>query len=72
MDNYEAAIALSQWKPEWKAYTLAIGSERGWYSGERNLLWNTGCTLASIGSHVLKTEIACVAGITVLLGRAGL
>lgn len=72
LDNYEAAIALSQWKPEWKAYILAIGSERGWSSGERDLLRNTGFTLASLGSRVLKTETACVAGIAVLLGRAGL
>jgi RsmE family RNA methyltransferase len=72
LDNYEAAMSLAEWVPGGGASVLAVGSERGWSDRERRSLELAGFTLVSLGRRVLKTETACVAGITLVLARMGL
>lgn len=50
---------------------LAIGAERGWTRDERTLLRASGFTLVHLGRRVLRTESACIAGLTLLLARLG-
>jgi RsmE family RNA methyltransferase len=71
LDNYEATISLSQYMPQRQRCVLAVGSERGWSTAERDLLRARGFALASLGERVLKTETACIAGLALVLARMG-
>ncbi len=85
LDNYEAEESLWNIESSFTAGAgektllsglppyaiLAAGGERGWSARERNLLRDYGFKLYSIGKRVLKTETACIAGLTVLLGKTG-
>ena len=71
LDNYEALVSLSQYQFGQRWCVLAVGSERGWSAAERDLLRGSGFTLASMGERVLKTETACIAGLTVVLEKLG-
>ena len=51
---------------------LAVGSERGWSSGERDLLRERGFILAHLGKRVLKTETACIAAAAIVLSALNL
>lgn len=50
---------------------LAVGSERGWSAAERELLRARAFLLVHLGRRVLRAESACVAGLTLVLGRLG-
>lgn len=72
LDNYEASAGLAELpvgRPP--AVTLAVGGERGWSAAERELLREKGFVLAHLGSRVLRTETACIAGITLLKAKLG-
>ena len=69
LDNYEAAIPLGTFQPSQERCVLAIGSERGWSAAERNLLRKNRFELVNIGDRVLKTETACIAGLTLILHK---
>jgi RsmE family RNA methyltransferase len=71
LDNYEATTSLStlRFSP---AAALALGGERGWSGGDRQMLRNHGFTLASLGSRVLRTETAVVAALALARARMGL
>jgi 16S rRNA (uracil1498-N3)-methyltransferase len=69
LDNYEAAMPLSSFQASQKRCVLAIGSERGWSTAERNLLRQNSFKLVNIGDRVLKTETACIAGLTLILHK---
>jgi len=71
LDNYEATMSLSQYQPQQRRCVLAVGSERGWSTAERDLLRARGFALASLGERVLKTETACIAGLALVLGKMG-
>ncbi len=69
LDNYEYTEKLSRMnfrKGYDRTAVIAVGGERGWSSSERNALRSSGYTLCSLGKRVLKTETACIAGITVI------
>jgi RsmE family RNA methyltransferase len=77
LDNYEATGALATASVSrdgpWAGATtvvLAIGSERGWSPGERELFRAHGFALVHLGPRVLRTETAVVAAVT--LARAKL
>jgi RsmE family RNA methyltransferase len=72
LDNYEATAALADWIPEEKEHVLAIGPERGWSPGERVMLRARGFVLMDLGQRVLRTEVACIAGLTLVLRAAAL
>jgi len=86
LDNYEAseplATALRSAGPADKGgatrgasvpvLVLAVGSERGWSSGERDLLRSSGFRLAHLGQRVLRTETACLAAAAIALSQLGL
>ncbi|NKB69341.1 MAG: RsmE family RNA methyltransferase [Candidatus Latescibacteria bacterium] len=69
MDNYEASQALGHYRPVAGRTLLAVGSERGWSAAERDLLRQRGFVLVHTGQRVLKTETACIAGLSLVLGR---
>ena len=72
LDNYEASGAFSQIPTFEPPITIAIGSERGWSSTERECLRNEGFALAHLGSRVLRTETACVVAIALAKAKLGL
>jgi len=51
---------------------LAVGSERGWTERERDLLRADDFLLVHLGTRVLRAEVACVAGLTLVLAALGL
>ncbi len=71
LDNYEAGRGLAAVVPV-PPVTIAIGSERGWSAGERDLLRGRGFEMVHLGSRVLRTETACVAAVAIIKGRLGL
>jgi RsmE family RNA methyltransferase len=51
---------------------LAVGSERGWSSHERNMLEKAGFLRLSMGERALRTETACTAAVILLMEKMGL
>jgi RsmE family RNA methyltransferase len=48
---------------------LAIGSERGWTSGERALFRESGFVVCSLGGRILRTETAATAALSIALAN---
>lgn len=71
LDNYEATISLSECRKSDNGIVLAIGSERGWSEKERNLLREKNFIIAHLGSRVMRTETAVVAGCSVISSIQG-
>lgn len=72
LDNYEATGPLSQAAlPAGAPVILAVGSERGWSAGERDLLRRENFTMAHLGPRVLRTETACIAALTLVRAKCG-
>jgi RsmE family RNA methyltransferase len=69
LDVYEAGAPLSQLAPADGPVVLALGAERGWSAGEREILREYKFSLAHLGARVLRTETALIAGLSVLLAR---
>ena len=69
LDNYEAKGSLGSLLPSTSSLTLAIGSERGWTGSERDLLRDSGFTLADLGGRVLRSETALVAALGIARER---
>jgi RsmE family RNA methyltransferase len=70
LDNYESESRLADAPLTGTPAVLAVGSERGWSVSERGALKKGGFRLVDLGSRVLRTETAVVAGLAIL--RAGL
>ncbi len=70
LDNYESTKRLGSFEISNDSITLAVGGERGWSNQERDLLRNNGFTLVDLGSRVLRTETACISGVSVLSSLA--
>lgn len=69
MDNYESTVGLLEAtgsRAPVKAVVLAIGSERGWSSDERDLFRQNNFVLADLGERPLRTETATIAAISVV------
>jgi 16S rRNA (uracil1498-N3)-methyltransferase len=66
LDNYESTKRLGAIEVSNEPITLAVGGERGWSNLERDLLRKHGFTLVDLGSRVLRTETACISGISIL------
>lgn len=64
LDNYEAAGSLPQVLGGGaKSAVIALGAERGWSAGERDVFRKNGWRLAHLGAHVMRLETACSAAI---------
>ncbi len=72
LDNYESATAFSSAALTQAPVVLAIGSERGWSTGERNQLRAAGFTLLNLGTRVLRTETAVIATLAIVRAKLGL
>ena len=69
LDNYEATIGLLEAatsEPAESVVTLAVGSERGWSAGERDLFRQNDFVLTHLGERPLRTETATIAAISVV------
>lgn len=71
LDNYEAAVPLSPLSVA-PPVVLALGPERGWSAGERELLREWGFEMVHLGERVLRVETACVAAIALVKSKLGL
>ena len=72
LDNYEAVSSLGNFDfTSIRTLTLWIGSERGWSAAERNSFRDNEITLCSLGTRVLRTETAAVAGTALCLSGLG-
>jgi 16S rRNA (uracil1498-N3)-methyltransferase len=71
LDNYESRLALTDVSLA-SPVVLAVGSERGWSDGERQLLGEAGFEFVHLGERVLRVETACVAAVAIVLSRLNL
>jgi RsmE family RNA methyltransferase len=72
LDNYEGTTPLHLVSPPpAQPLVLAVGSERGWTATERARLRDAGFRLATLGSRVLRTETAVVAGLALIKAATG-
>lgn len=83
LDNYAAEESLGKWvgslaetqagaSLSMEGVVLALGSERGWTEGERDVFAGAGWQFAHLGSRVLRTETAVVSAVSILSDRLGL
>ena len=66
LDIYESTLPLYEFRSSAPYVTLAVGPERGWSAGERDLLRDERYTLTNLGRRVLRTETACVSALTLI------
>lgn len=72
LDNYEAEAALPAVLPARAGNAvIALGAERGWSAGERDVFRKNGWRLAHLGAQVLRAETACVAAVSVTAAGLG-
>ena len=72
MDNVIGAVNLSSLSLQGKRVILAIGPEGGWSERERGIFLSSGFSPVLLGSRILRTETAAVAGPAVALTRMAL
>lgn len=73
LDNYESPAALSVCPVlRDKSVVLALGPERGWSAGERDLLRAHAFTFAHLGPRVLRAETAAIAALALVRAKLGL
>ena len=73
LDNYESSGALSVCVvPRDTPVVLALGPERGWSAGERDLFHARGFMFAHLGPRVLRSETAALAALTLVRAKLGL
>ena len=70
-DNVRAEGAMSRMAHTRRPVVLAVGSERGWSDGERDMLEAAGFLRLSLGSRALRTETACVAAAVIAIEKIG-
>ena len=67
LDNYESTTKLtSSFSNQNGRVCLAVGPERGWSPGERNILRATKFKICGLGTRVLRVETAVVSAIGIL------
>ena len=71
LDNAIGAVPLSGMEMKGKSVAIAVGPERGWSARERVLFLDSGYKSALLGSRILRTETAAVAGVALSLSRMG-
>lgn len=70
-DLCEDACTLSDAVQVAKPLVIAIGGERGWTDRERELFRSAGFRTVSLGSRILRSETAAVAGSALALSALG-
>lgn len=76
LDNYESPRSLRAHLQEMPSIVddgieLLIGSERGWSAEERTMLRSSGIPLVHLGERVLRTEVACITAVGIVLSELG-
>ncbi len=73
LDNYQSPAALSACAlVPTQPVVLALGPERGWSAGERDLFRAHAFAFAHLGPRVLRAETAAIAAITLVRAKLGL
>ncbi len=62
-DPYEATSNFSDSVKNGSSFCVIFGSERGFSNSERDILRNSGFTLASLGPRILRTDSAIIAAL---------
>lgn len=71
LDNYEAASSLGGELQLTPPVTIAVGPERGWSGGDRDLLRAHDFGFVHLGTRVLRAETACIAALALVLAKLG-
>jgi len=71
LDNYESPERLGAVDVALPVQ-MAVGPERGWSAGERELLRGAGFRFVHMGERVLRVETAVVAAVSLVRSRLGL
>ena len=73
LDNYEGTATLSKCHQAGDtSVAIALGAERGWSPKERDLLRQSGFTIAHLGERVLRLETAVTAAVAIIKAQRGL
>lgn len=67
LDNKVGVKSFSELELEEKRVTLAVGPERGWSDRERELFLSSSWIPVKMGEHILRTETAAVASVSLAL-----
>ncbi|MBN2281596.1 MAG: RsmE family RNA methyltransferase [Candidatus Marinimicrobia bacterium] len=71
LDNIRPVRSITPYQFQKNKIALLLGSERGLTEGERDHLENSGFVLLKMGERVLRTDTACIAGMTLVLSKLG-
>lgn len=72
LDNYENTEPLHRVLiDDGASVAVVVGSERGWSAGERDQLRGARYSLVGLGPRVLRTEVALVAGLSLIKAATG-
>ena len=71
LDNYESPERLGAIDVT-TPVVLALGPERGWSAGERDMLRAAGFRFVHVGERVLRVETAAVAAVSLVRAKLGL
>lgn len=71
LDNVRAENFLSGYHISKQRVALLLGSERGFTENERNRIEAGGFSLVQMGERILRTDTACIAGLTLVLSKLG-
>jgi len=71
LDNVRPENSITNFKFSKAKVAILLGSERGLTNKERDLLEDNNFALLKMGERVLRTDTACIAGITLVLSKIG-
>ena len=71
LDNVRPENSITGYKFKKNKVAILLGSERGLTDKERDLLEKNNFALLKMGERVLRTDTACIAGISLVLSKLG-
>ncbi len=71
LDNVRPESSLSNYVITKQKVSLLLGSERGFTDRERNRIEANAFSMVHMGERVLRTDTACIAGLTLVLSKLG-
>jgi RsmE family RNA methyltransferase len=72
LDNVKPESTLTKYNLNSNKVSLILGSERGLTDNERQILRTNHIAILKLGDRVLRTDTACVSGLTLVLSKLGL
>ncbi len=71
LDNNRPTNSIRSYSLQHKSVALLLGSERGLTDRELDMIEAHKFTLLKMGNRVLRTDTACIAGVTLVLSKLG-